>query len=337
MKRREFLIKTASGSLVLTLPLSTLQGCMGDEPKKASFGLCADVHKDIMHDADKRLNTFIEAARAANTDFILQLGDFCRPYAYNDSFMKIWNSYEGNGYHVIGNHDMDGGFSRESVLDYWGLVAKYYSFDMNGIHFIVLDGNDVNLSGNKAPGYARFIGEKQMNWLKKDLRFTDKPVVIFSHQSLENIEGIENATEVQKVLEDENSKAGFSKVIACFSGHHHTDYCVQINGIYYIQINSMSYSWLGDKYKTIRYSEEIDKQFPWIKYTVPYGDPLYAIVEISKNELKITGKQSYFVEPTPEDLGVPKNNNRPIVPQITTRELNFSEKNQQIRSDLTSN
>lgn len=323
MKRRDFLIKSVGGSLALALPISLLQGCMQDEHQSVSFGVCADVHKDIMHDANERLKIFVEAAREAKTDFILQLGDFCRPYDSNTSFMDIWNSYEGNGYHVIGNHDMDGGFSREAVLKYWDSIAKYYSFDLNGFHFIVLDGNDLNPSEDKAPGYARFIGEEQINWLKKDLRLTDKHVVIFSHQSLENIGGIENIEEVQKVLENENAEAGFGKVIACFSGHHHTDYYVQKNDIYYIQINSMSYSWLGDKYKTIRYSEEIDKDFPWIKYTAPYSESLFAFVEINQNTITISGKQSIFVGPTPGELGVPESDNGPNVPQISNRELRY--------------
>ncbi len=37
---------------------------------------------------------------------------------------------------------MDGGFTREQTIEYWGMPTKYYSFDMKGYHFIILDGND---------------------------------------------------------------------------------------------------------------------------------------------------------------------------------------------------
>lgn len=308
-------------SLALTLPLSALVSCKGKRNQKVKFGVSADVHKDIMHDADERLRTFVTAAQNENSDFIVQLGDFCRPYENNISFMEVWNSFTGVKHHVLGNHDMDGGFSRETVIEYWKSEAKYYSYDSGGIHFIVLDGNDKNPSENRAPGYARYIGSKQLNWLKSDLRTTKNPVVIFSHQSLENVQGIENTAEVQQVLETENKLAGFTKVIACFSGHHHTDYHVRKNGIYYIQINSMSYSWLGGDFKTIRYSKEIDEKYPWIKYTVPYKEPLFAFVEIDENYIKIYGKQSEFVGSTPEELGVPKSNNGPIVPKISSAKL----------------
>lgn len=321
MKRREFLVKSASGSLALTLPISTLFGCRNRASQSVQFGLCADVHKDIMHDADERLRSFVDAAKNEQSDFIAQLGDFCRPYEYNQSFMDVWNSFPGAKYHVIGNHDMDGGFSRESVLDFWKSQSKYYSFDSKGFHFVVLDGNDVNPAENKASGYARFIGKEQLNWLRQDLKKTQNPVVIFSHQSLENAEGVENTAEVQSVLEEENRVAGFTKVIVCFSGHHHTDYHIQKNGIYYIQINSMSYSWLGGDYKTIRYSETIDKEYPWIKYTVPYKEPLFAFIEIDDKNIKIFGKQSVFVGPSPEDLGVPKSENGPIIPKISSAKL----------------
>lgn len=323
MQRREFIKNTIAGGVALTLPLSVLSGCRKQIGESITFGVCADVHKDIMHDANERLKKFIDVAQKAEVDFIIQLGDFCRPYQNNNSFLKVWESFQGEKYHVLGNHDMDGGFSRDSVLKFWSAVSKYYSFDSNEIHFIVLDGNDIDPSPDKASGYARFIGKEQQNWLKRDLRSTHKHVVIFSHQSLENDEGVENRIEIRKILTNENKRAGFTKIIACFSGHHHTDYYTQIDDIYYVQINSMSYSWLGDKYKTIRYSKEIDAKYPWIKYTVPYKEPLFAMVKINNSAITISGKKSEFVGPGPKELGVPKIHGAPIVPYISNRNLKY--------------
>jgi len=50
--------------------------------RKLKFGVCADVHKDVMHDANFRLESFIEKASKKNIDFIIQMGDFCRAYDY---------------------------------------------------------------------------------------------------------------------------------------------------------------------------------------------------------------------------------------------------------------
>jgi len=291
--------------------------------KTVRFGICTDVHKDIMHDADERLSVFIERARISDVDFIIQLGDFCRPYEYNLGFLSIWNNFPGEKHHVLGNHETDGGFTREESIKFLGSPAKYYSFDKNGFHFIILDGNDVNPSPGKASGYPRFIGDEQRKWLVNDLKSTKLQTLIFSHQSLEG-EGIENRNEIRKILEDENKSSGFKKIIACFSGHHHTDYSVSINGIYYIQVNSMSYSWVGEQFARVRYSDDIDKKFPYIKYTIPYKDPLYAFVEVDKSTISIAGVTSTFVGPGPEELGItrqPENNK--IVPVISNKKLKF--------------
>jgi len=296
-----------------------------EQPEKLSvrFGICTDVHKDIMHDADERLSAFIEKAKTSDLDFIIQLGDFCRPSEDNREFLVIWNNFPGDKHHVLGNHEMDGGFSREESIRFLGSPAKYYSFDKNGFHFIILDGNDVNPSPDKVRGYPRFIGDEQRKWLVNDLRSTRLQTIIFSHQSLDG-EGIENRDEIRKILEDENKSAGFSKIVACFSGHHHTDYTVNINGIYYIQVNSMSYSWVGEKYSKIRYSDEIDKKYPNIKYTIPYKDPLYAIVEIGKGIIDIAGVSSTFVGPGPDELGIPERPvNSVIVPYISSKSLKY--------------
>jgi 3',5'-cyclic AMP phosphodiesterase CpdA len=322
MKKLLSKLKHVTFLLLLFIPL-ILSGADKNKGNTVRFGICTDVHKDIMHDADERLATFIEDASDRDLDFIIQLGDFCRPYDYNLGFMKIWNSFKGDKYHLIGNHEMDGGFSREAVVEFFNSPAKYYSFDKNGFHFIVLDGNDQNPSPNKSPGYARYIGQEQLNWLKNDLKSTSEHVIIFSHQSLEG-DGIENRQQVRSILENENKSAGYKKIIACFSGHHHTDYATEINGISYIQINSMSYSWVGEEYKTIRYSKEIDIDYPWIKYTIPYKDPLYAFVEINNKRIKISGRESSFVGPGPNELGMPETpENNPITPKISNRIIKF--------------
>jgi calcineurin-like phosphoesterase family protein len=314
-------LKFISPVLFWLLLLNNIAGQPGDETVR--FGICTDVHKDIMHDADERLSAFIDKAKTSDLDFIIQLGDFCRPYNYNLGFLGIWNKFPGDKHHVVGNHETDGGFSREESIRFLGSPAKYYSFDKNGFHFIILDGNDVNPSQDKAPGYPRFIDNEQRKWLANDLISTELQTIIFSHQSLEG-EGIENRNEIRKILEDENKSSGFKKIIACFSGHHHTDYSVNINGIYYIQVNSMSYSWVGEQYVKIRYSDEIDKKYPWIKYTIPYKDPLYAIVELTKGTISISGVTSTFVGPGPDELGIPaRPENEKIVPFISSRKLKF--------------
>lgn len=302
-----------------------LMSCSTQDNKIVRFGICADVHRDRVYDADHRLSVFVNEMNNKEVDFIIQLGDFCQPLPKNDTFMNIWNSFSGPAYHALGNHDMDGGFSKEETRAYYEMPALYYSFNLGGFHFIILDGNDVKDPPQK--GYPHYIGEEQIEWLKRDINQTELPVIIFSHQSLEFEGGVENAALIRKIFEDINQNSQKQKVIACFAGHHHVDYTSNINGIYYIYINSMSYFWMGTDYATIRYSREIDEKFPGMKYTAPYEEPLFALVEIdSKESIKVKGRKSSWVGPDPYELNYPKGhfNEDHIIPAIVDRDLEYS-------------
>ncbi|MBT4504378.1 MAG: alkaline phosphatase [Gemmatimonadetes bacterium] len=301
---------------------------MAERLRRLRFGLCADVHKDIMHDADERLRVFVERMKQEKVDFVLQLGDFCRPYDYNRSFMEVWESFPGPRFHVHGNHDIDGGFTREQTMEYWSMPARYYSADLSGYHLVVLDGNEER--EGRPPGYPHYIGPEQLEWLRADLAETEKPTFVFSHQSLESLaepeQGVENADEARAVLEEANREAGWLKVAVCFSGHDHTDSHNCIDGIHYVQINSMSNYWMGDEYQQIRYGEEVDREFPWIKYTAPYRDSLYALVAVEPDgRIGIEGVKSAFVGSSPWDLDYPHRQvEERIVPTIRSREFSIS-------------
>ena len=286
------------------------------------FGVCADVHLPTMHDSKQRITAFIDSMKIAKPDFIIELGDFGTPAAEYAHLFDIWNSFPGKKYHVIGNHEMDGGYSLEQAIAYRKMTSSYYSFDINNFHFIVLDGNDKKFPELK--GYQKYIGQEQAGWLRLQLQNVVNPVVIFSHQGLDTSEGIDNAQEIRAILETHNHQASTNRVIACFNGHSHNDSAEEVNGIWYICINSMAYKWLGEEYAFIRYSEAIDKNFKWIKYTAPYKDPLFTVVEISKaGYIRIAGKKSEWVGPSPWEVGYPEIHKPYTAPQITARELYF--------------
>jgi len=300
------------------------------EVKTVRIGICSDVHLPTMHDSQKRITAFIDSMKIAKPDFIIELGDFGIPKEEYKPYFAIWNSYPGDKYHVIGNHEMDGGTTLEQALAYRGMKSSYYTFSKKGFKFIVLDGNDKKSVKDK--GYRSYIGKKQLNWLRAELNSAENPIVIFSHQPIghdPSIPGerysIENSKEVRKIFEDHNAKYKDSRVICCFNGHTHHDYAEEIKGIWYITINSMSYKWLGEEYGYIRYSEEVDKNFKWIKYTAPYKDPLFSVVEISTaGYIKMSGKKSEYVGPSPWQLGYPEYLKKYVRPEISERLLKFS-------------
>ena len=316
VSRRHFFCTTLAG-------LAASRSFSASPPaRELRFGICADVHKDIMHDADSRLRTFIADMSARDLDFIVELGDFCTPKAKNRGFLDIFNGYPGPKYHVLGNHEIDGGHTWREAMDYLGLAAPYYSFDAGGYHFVVLDGN--NKPTGHTAGYPKYIGAEQLSWLEKDLGKTTQPTVVFCHQALHNSAHgmLDNHEEVRQVL----ARAG-GKVVACLTGHRHVDGHHEEKGIHYLAINSMSYHWVGGKYAHARFSEEIEAAHPHLKSTIPYDTPLYTVVTLRPNgELLLEGRAGDFIAPTPDQLGVPRSHSgdAPITASITDRHISIS-------------
>ena len=314
--------------IILTVVLVTSYSCQ-KKYDTIKFGICSDVHLPTMHDSEYRMNTFIDSMKIAKPDFIIELGDFGTPAPEYSSLFDIWNSYPGDKFHVIGNHEMDGGYSREEAVQYRNMENSYYSFDKNQFHFIVLDGNDPK--DENAKGYKQYIGAKQLAWLQEDLINSKYPIVIFSHQGLttyhgceDDSYGLENNELIRELLESHNKINPKAKVIACFNGHTHFDFAEEVNDIWYITINSMSYQWMGEAYTHIRYSQEIDEKFRWIKYTAPHKEPLFTIVEISSEGfIKIDGKKTEWVGPSPWEVGYPEFLKKYVRPEISKRLLYF--------------
>ena len=266
-----------------------------------TFAICTDIHQDIMHDGPQRLTSFVEAAAEAQVDMAIQLGDFCQPTEANRDFLAIWEALQVPRYNVLGNHDMDSGATREQTVAYMSMPSRYYAFDIRGWRCVVLDGNDPE--DPPKPGYPCGVAEDQIQWLRADLVATDLPVLLFIHQAMDRGD-LWGADDLLSVLRDANRSAGWQQVVAVFSGHHHLDYAHCIDGIWHIQINSMSNYWMGDDYLHVRYSEEIDATRPYIKYTAPYRDSLYAIIRLQPDHsIQVEGVESEWVGPSPADLG----------------------------------
>lgn len=90
-------------------------------------------------------------------------------------------------YNVLGNHDInydatEDRYSDETFESIFG--PSYYSFDIAKVHFVVLD--DVNWipqKGEEKGHYVCGLGERQLAYLKNDLRMTptDRLIVLMMH------------------------------------------------------------------------------------------------------------------------------------------------------------
>lgn len=314
-------------TLLCTMLLLT-QGC-GTDKKELKFGIITDLHfyNAGVPDVQSRLEVFLKAAEEADVDFVIQLGDFCFIGEPSTEFIETWEMYPRDKYNVLGNHDMDI-CSKEEFMAAIDMPERYYSFERGDWKFLVLDANNLKDSPHKYIPYANsnyyvasnkraFVDPEQIEWLKTELANTDKKCIIFSHQSLEKT--VNNRTEIQQVLEDANESAGYKKVVAAFSGHDHTSYKKEINGISYVQVNSATSQYMGSDYTNDqRYSKEMYEQRPSLIYSAPYKDGLYAIVDIDNEGISIDGVQSEFLKPTPQELynGMEFAHDLPLIAEI---------------------
>ncbi|MGA1238929.1 MAG: metallophosphoesterase family protein [Limisphaerales bacterium] len=320
--RRQFLPLLAGS---LTLPLT--QVALGNPKplRPLKIGILADLHQDIIHDAPKRLSTFVQWATEEQCPAIIQLGDFCIPKPENRPLLDIWNSFKGPTLHVLGNHDMDGGFSREHTVQYLGLPHRHYTFDLNGWKCIVLDANDT--PPNHPGGYPSYIANDQKEWLRQQLTASNLPTLIFSHQSLAHPACIKNQQEIRNILATAQSPDGKRKVAACFNGHWHIDHSQWIDSIPYTHINSASYYWMGDAYAKKRFAPAIHAQRPSLERVAPYSDPLFALLQYSPstNELILSGRTTTWIGPSPSDSGLDPASHQCqpewITPEIRNRSL----------------
>ena len=306
--RRQFVAGTL-GSAVSALVFSDSSAWSSVEGP-ITFGLCADVHQDVMHDGEERIGAFVHAMNQRGVDFIAQLGDFCIPKETNRQFLEAFHRFGGAHYHVLGNHDTDSdnltkkGYSKSETRRFWGMEANYYTFVLRGVRFVVLDGNDLNPAAD--PGqYPRHVGDEQRQWLDNLLSRTDEPLVFFSHQSLQNEEGLDNAAEIRAILEQADQRASGRRVLASFSGHHHLNDWVAIRQIPYVQINSMSYFWVGENCENFAYPRHIHDSAPMLQFTAPYRDPIWSVVTLdpASSTIQITGRASEWAGQHPDELG----------------------------------
>ena len=246
-----------------------------------------------------------------NPDFLISLGDFAHARPANERFAARFASSKSPACHVLGNHEMDRVDKKDAVA-FLRMPSPSYSFDIGGYHCVVLDPNYIYDDGKfidyekgnyfKFGGRVSYLNDDQCDWLEDDLRKTNLPVFLFSHQSLlHDSAGIPNRAYVQRILESENERCGYQKVLGCFNGHHHMDFYRAMSGIHYFSINSVSYQWHDEKIPG-RYPEELLKKYHALDNMAMYKDPLFCFVSIDQSgRLTLRGVKSEWSVVPPDN------------------------------------
>jgi predicted phosphodiesterase len=247
------------GSLVLLgAALAQAAGeLLAGEPREAPppvrFGLVTDLHYADRPPAGSRhyresLTKLTEAAeqfRQARTDFVVELGDFIdaadtveQERAYLKQVHQAFSQLPGTQHYALGNHCVYS-LTKPEFLETVGRKQTYYSFDVGGRHFVVLDAcfrHDLQPYGRKNAEWTDAnIPADEVEWLRADLSKTKAKTIVFIHQRLdvEPPYGVKNAAEIRKVLETSG------QVVAVFQGHHHRNDYRQLGGIHYCTLVAM--------------------------------------------------------------------------------------------------
>lgn len=182
--------------------------------------------------------------------FALNLGDMTfdvywrsNKYSLVDYKATITNAALGCPiFHIPGNHDNDPytstDFDAEAPFKK-NIGPTYYSFNLGGIHYVMLDNNlYVNTGGNSSTMGDRSsqacLTDIQLAWLKADLETVSdktKPVVVGMHCPLYSFNSSFATTNAFQTQGDADALLacfeGFSK-IHFFSGHTHNIYNIMV-------------------------------------------------------------------------------------------------------------
>jgi len=251
ISRREFLKLGAAAGLGLAGLLDA------SAPAKISFGIVADIH---YADKDMRINRYyresiekleqcVAAFNESRLAFAVMLGDFIDKapdktveLEYLKTIRQVFSRYAGDKHFVLGNHDLTK-LSKAEYLAACGAVVQnsFYSFDIGGYHFVILDANfrrdgEAYDSGN-FKWKDTSIPAPQLKWLEHDLRRTpEAKKIVFVHQNLHDeagVYGVKNAKAVRRILEK------FGNVLAVMQAHDHKGAYAKINGIHYFTLKAL--------------------------------------------------------------------------------------------------
>ncbi len=256
--RRHFLRGAAVATAGGMFPFASAgaEGSAGDEGGLV-FGLVTDIHyadtdtkgTRYYRDSRAKLAAAVEEFRRRKVAMVVELGDLINSgpskeaeLEYLGTIRSILDQVEVPRHFVLGNHCVDT-LTKAEFLKGCGLRAEptYYSFDLGGYHFVVLDADF--LEDGTACGAGNFhwtdtwIPKAEQDWLAEDLaRAKGRPTVVFVHQILDDekdAHGVKNAPAVRAILEASGD------VMAVFQGHMHSGAFRRLGGIPYCTLRAM--------------------------------------------------------------------------------------------------
>lgn len=320
--RRSFMKSVALGSAGVALAGYSKGGAQEADKKTAASEAASGesfrfVHLTDMHVRSKRKGNegWLACAKqiresVPKIDFAMIGGDmaFDGNYTPKEEFERAIGFYKAGqdalgipAYQCLGNHDCfgygarrkcpvdDPDIGKKFIMDRVGMPSPYYSFDHKGWHFVCLD-TMYDIVVESGPTYEARIGEKQLDWLAKDLgKNHGKPTVAMMHiaafcnigqwngdkdaKAMNPSMVVKDNKELRLILERHGVKA-------LLQGHSHKTEDYFFHGVWYLTSPAVSGAWWSGNWNNCEhgYTEftcEGDKlswerrTFPWEVYLEP--------------------------------------------------------------------
>ena len=279
MNRRKFIqsgsLLTAATAIGSAVKANTIDDVKKKAPLKAVFLSDVHVKPDAVAEAGMR-----KALKHVNTlqqkpAFIINGGDSIMDAMAADKTKTqaqwdVWNKIlaEENKlpiYHCIGNHDIWGWqvkddtiktdplYEKAWVVQQHKMPHRFYSFDKNNWHFIVLDSTQENNGG-----YISRLDEEQFSWLENELKNNKEkficivshiPIISFCSAMFFNDMLPNGDWKLSRALLHTDARrikklfSQYSNIKVCLSGHIHLQDEVEYLGIKYYCNGAISGNW----------------------------------------------------------------------------------------------
>lgn len=197
--------------------------------------------------ADELTTLFVQRMNQHHRpDLVVNLGDVIedenreRDLERYGRFLEILGGLSAKVVHVAGNHDRIH-LSDRDLLALWGRDGRLHtSFDFGGLHFLLVETEEVKDKGVHLPG-------DELAFVEHDLSQTKLPTLVLMHhpcsdQELTGNRWFERAPELCRIAERRALRRVFEasgKVRAVFNGHAHWNHFDQVNSIPYFTLQSL--------------------------------------------------------------------------------------------------
>lgn len=262
-------------AIIFHVAVSCFYGCVSTDTRMTensddsfSFAFITDIHIEPGRNAVEGFRQAIDTINKLNPDFVLTGGDLVadalkQSYSRADSLFDLYQKevqrFTMPVYNTLGNHEIYGIEVKENpdtANPEYGekmyekrLGKSYYSYEHKGWKFMVLNSAEDTKKGY----YTGLIDSLQIEWIKEELKNTDKetPIIVCTHipflsaykqryfgsnLAMDKYLVVNNSKDIIELFDEYNLKL-------VLQGHLHIYEEIRIDGVYYVTGGAICGKW----------------------------------------------------------------------------------------------